>query len=206
MIPTIRFSRRTILALVLGAGALTLSMPPLRSLIELSMVWHMVVQMPMLLGAGWFLAGRPCGEAYAALPKTWDHFGLTSFMIAQAIFSYWMLPSALDRAVVLPLVDLLKLLSLFCGGALLQRAMARSPSAVQLFFVGFAVSMLFAAGSFMATADQRLCNAYSLESQWKAGVGLLALGIVSSALWLWSALTRSLTKNYSSAKHIAARR
>ena len=190
-------SPRTLLALAIGAGACALSAPPLRSLIEQSMVWHMVVQMPMLLAAGWLFADRPgsAGGAGGAgdgmLPRTWDHFGLTSFMIAQAIFSYWMLPSAIDRAVVLPSMDLLKLLSLFCGGLLLRRAMARSPSVLQLFVVGYAVSMLFAAGSFVATADQRLCNAYSLESQWKAGIGVVVLGAIISGVWLWGAIRKS---------------
>lgn len=195
MRPSGRFSHRTLLTLTLGAGACALSVPPLRSLIEQSMVWHMVVQMPMLLAAGWLFAGRPVVARDGPLPRTWDHFGLTSFMLAQAIFSYWMLPSAIDRAVVLPLVDLLKLLSLFCAGVLLQRAMARSPSALQLFVVGYAVSMLFAAGSFVASADQRLCNAYSLESQWKAGLGLVALGATIGAVWLWGAVRKSFAAN-----------
>ncbi len=195
MRPWVGFTPRTMLTLALGAGACALSVPPLRSLIEQSMVWHMVVQMPMLLAAGWLFAGRPGGAGDGPLPRTWDHFGLTSFMIAQAIFSYWMLPSAIDRAVVLPAVDLLKLLSLFCGGLLLQRAMARSPGALQLFVVGYAVSMLFAAGSFVATADQRLCNAYALESQWKAGIGLVALGATIAGVWLWGAVRKSFAAN-----------
>lgn len=195
MRPSGRFSHRTLLTLALGAGSCALSVPPLRSLIEQSMVWHMVVQMPMLLAAGWLFAGRPVVARDGPLPRSWDHFGLTSFMLAQAIFSYWMLPSAIDRAVVLPLVDLLKLLSLFCGGVLLQRAMARSPSALQLFVVGYAVSMLFAAGSFVASADQRLCNAYSLESQWKAGLGLVALGATIGVIWLWGAVRKSFAAN-----------
>lgn len=195
MRPGGRFSHRALLTLAVGAGACALSLPPLRSLIEQSMAWHMVVQMPMLLAAGWLFAGRPDGAGDGPLPRTWDHFGLTSFMIAQAIFSYWMLPSAIDRAVVLPQADLLKLLSLFCSGLLLRRAMARSPGASQLFVVGYAVSMLFATGSFVATADQRLCNAYSLESQWKAGIGLVALGAIIGAVWLWGAVRKSFAAN-----------
>jgi len=40
------------LTLLLTALALSLSLPPLRVLIEQSMVWHMLVQMPLLVAAG----------------------------------------------------------------------------------------------------------------------------------------------------------
>ena len=40
---------RAAAAVLLTLGALALSLPPLRPLIEQSMVWHMLVQMPLLV-------------------------------------------------------------------------------------------------------------------------------------------------------------
>ena len=182
---------RVMPAAALGLGACALSVPPLRSVIEQSMVWHMAVQMPLLVAAGWLLAGAWRHAPHRGAPNPWDHYGLTSFLLAQVIVSHWMLPSAIDRAVVLPAADLLKLLTLLAGGALLQRAFGRSPVALQLFFVGYAVSMLFAAGTYLATTDRRLCNAYALAGQWHAGLGLIGLGAAVGIAWGWRALSKA---------------
>ena len=197
------------LAATLGAA---LSIPPLRSLIEQSMTWHMVVQMPLLVLAG-ALAARAVvqrtsetitqtkgkankyGAAQLTLPKLagFNHFGLTGFMAAQGITAYWMLPSAIDRAVVNPGFDALKLLTLFISGALLHGAFRRAPVALQLFFMGYWVSMMCWLGIYLATTDLRLCNAYSQASQVSTGWGLLLLGLLAGAAWvgnLWRIRTK----------------
>ncbi len=174
----------TAASVLLGLSAVLLSVPPLRFLIEQSMVWHMVVQMPLLVAAGWlFGAGQVAGRHRPAALLGWDQFGLTSFLLAQALLTYWMLPSAIDRAVVLPMADAVKLLSLLASGVLLSRAMRLSPGALQLFFVGYAVSMLSAVGLVMATDNRRICNAYALESQWAAGWSLVGLAVGLGAVW-----------------------
>lgn len=168
--------------LLLGAAACVLSVPPGRALIEQSMLWHMAVQMPLLVASGWMLhwhVASPSGREPA-----WDRFGLTSFMLSQLILSYWMLPLAVDRAVVLPHVDLLKVVSLTAAGAWLRAATRRSPPTLQLFFVGTTVSMLLAVGTFLVTTDTRLCNAYAMVSQQSAGAALVALGLGVGLAWL----------------------
>ena len=184
-------------AAVTLAVAVALSLPPLRAVIEQSMAWHMVFQMPLLVLAGW-LASR------SKLPKfpmrargaicslaSFNQFGLTGFMAAQIIVAYWMLPSAIDRAVVLPAVDALKLLTLFTAGMLLADAFKRAPAVLQLFFMGYWVSMMAWLGIYFATTDLRLCNAYSLQSQINTGWGLLALGATLSVAWVVSVLKKS---------------
>ena len=187
--------RAVAVASTLAAAAL--SVPPLRSLIEQSMVWHMVVQMPLLMLAGWLCAGcwsrtenQSPNESPNSAPSAWNQFGLTGGLMILVVLAYWMLPSSIDRALVLPAADAFKLVSLWLCGALLQNSAVRAPLGVQLFFVGTVLPMLVWAGLYFASTDLRLCNAYSLDSQIAAGRSLaglavlLALGWAANAVWI----------------------
>ena len=177
-------------ALAVTVLAVALSVPPLRSLIEQSMVWHMVVQMPLLALGGWLLMSaaqhqqRSSLSAWPTRLGHWNRYGLTGFIAALMVFAYWMLPLTLDRAVVLPTADALKVSSLLAAGALLRHSFSHSPAVLQLFFMGSAVPMALWLGSYFATTDLRLCNAYSLPSQVNTGWGLAALAGALGALWL----------------------
>ena len=163
--------------------AVAFSVPPLRSVIEQSMAWHMVFQMPLLVLSGW-LSARALSACFSIRGwASFNQFGLTGFMAAQTIVAYWMLPSAIDRAVVLPSADALKLLTLFVTGMLLADAFKRAPGALQLFFMGYWVSMMAWLGMYFATTDLRLCNSYSLQSQRNTGWGLIVLGIALGTIW-----------------------
>ena len=117
-------------------------------------------------------------------------------MAAQVIVAYWMLPLAIDRAVVLPAADALKLLTLFASGMLLADAFKRAPGELQLFFMGYWLSMMAWLGVYFATTELRLCNAYSLQSQVNTGWGLLALGITLGAAWTVSVLSKKVTGSF----------
>ena len=197
---------RALPAVITATLALALSVPPLRSLIEQSMAWHMVVQMPLLVLAG-ALAARalpaifalPAWSAWFAGPAAqrladFNHFGLSSFMAAQGIVAYWMLPLAIDRAVVNPSFDVLKLLTLFISGLLLHSAFKRAPMALQLFFMGYWVAMMAWLGSYFASTDLRLCNAYSQASQVATGWSLLVLGLLLGLVWVANAWRTAISK------------
>ena len=178
------FTRSRTVALAVSLLAISLSVPPLRSLIEQSMFWHMVVQMPLLVLAGWLtMSARPQRSPFQFM-SAWNVYGLNGFFLTFLILAYWMLPSAIDRAVVLPEADGLKLLTLFTAGALSKHALDRSPSVLQLFFVALTVSMLIWLGFYFITTELRLCNAYSLASQVSTGWGLIGLGITTGGAWL----------------------
>ena len=182
----------TALALAALAAALALSLPPGRMLIEQSMVWHMLVQMPLLVLAGWWaMAAWAPGRAGARTPG-WriNRYGLTGFMLAQSILAYWMLPAKIDSAVVLPSVDAAKLASLWLAGAALREGFRQAPLAVQLFFVGYGLPMMVWLGLYLATTDLRVCNAYSLASQVRAGQGLVALSAALGVMWVAGLFSR----------------
>ena len=175
--PSARISHAAVL---LTLSALALSLPPLRMLIEQSMVWHMLVQMPLLV-----LAGACAAAAWTSVRELrWNRFGLTGFMLAQCIVAYWMIPATVDRAVVLPSADAVKLVTLWIAGAALNLGYRQAPPAVQLFFIGYGLPMMAWLGLYLASTDLRLCNAYSLQSQWRAGWGLVGLAAALGVAWV----------------------
>jgi hypothetical protein len=183
-------------AATLVAAALTtlagvgLSLPPLRVLIEQSMVWHMLVQMPLLVLAGWYVAAA-CAPVHGLL---WNRFGLSGFMLAQCIVAYWMIPALVDRAVVLPSVDAAKLATLWLAGLALRLGYVQAPRLVQLFFIGYGLPMMAWLGLYLSSTDLRLCNAYSLESQIRAGWGLVGLAATLGTGWLLGIVVEGATR------------
>ncbi len=178
------------LAAVLTLAALLLSLPPGRALIEQSMVWHMLVQMPLLVLAGFCASmawprvlGSGLRNGLGSGLSRFNRYGLTGFMLAQCITAYWMIPAMVDRAVVLPSADAFKLLGLWLSGVALRQSFLQAPLAVQLFFVGYGLPMMAWLGFYMANTNLRLCNAYSLESQLRAGQGLVLLAIALGLVW-----------------------
>ena len=178
-------------AVVATAAALALSLPPGRVLIEQSMVWHMLAQMPLLLLAGALAAAaaeqrRWSSRATDRLQRAarFNRYGLGTLMLAQCLLAYWMLPALIDRAVLLPGTDAAKLAGLWIAGAALRLGLRQAPAAVQLFFGGTALPMLVWLGLYMAAGETRLCNAYTLDSQILAGRGLVALALGVGTAWV----------------------
>ena len=175
--------RRWLSAVVVGGGA-ALSLPPLRPLIEQSMVWHMLVQMPLLVLGGWLVAGHQWAGQPPALLERFNRFGLTGFIVTTSIAGYWMIPSSIDRAVVMPGTDMAKIITLWLCGAALRHSIERAPPLVQVFFLGYTLPMMVWLGLYYVTTELRLCNAYSLESQVAGGIGLVVSGSAAGAVWL----------------------
>jgi len=184
-----RFHRQQLcIALAVSMVACALSVRPWRGLIEHSMVWHMAVQMPMLVAGGWLWIGAAISGPDSRRLDAWNRYGLTGFFASQVVFAYWMLPLAIDRAVVMPTADAVKVAILLACGAMLKHSFDRSPPVMQLFFVGYAVSTLVAAGVFLATTESRLCNAYLMDSQVAAGWSVAVLGVAIGVAWGLGAL------------------
>ncbi len=158
----------------------------MRALIEQSMVWHTLIQMPLLVGSGWLLATVLFPVRFERWLAQINAYGLTGFLLSQFIFVYWMLPVAVDRALVMPTYDVYKLTSLLLCGAALQQSFKNSPIVVQLFFMGYFLPMAITLGLFMTTTDSRLCNAYSLESQRHAGIGMIVLSMTLVMVWIYA--------------------
>jgi len=139
--------------------AVGLSVPPFRTIIEQSMFMQMVIQIPLLFIGGAWLNSFSFTKKISQNMASWNVFGLTGFMLAQTILIYWMLPISIDRAVVIPLVDVAKVLTMMIAGFLVGDALQKSPAALQLFFIGYFSAMMIWLGMYFIFTDLRLCNA-----------------------------------------------
>lgn len=150
--------------------AIAPSLPALRFLLASSMMFHMLIQLPMLIVAGYLLstAYQPKFFQYSL----YQYLSCWLWILLAGMF--WMLPISLDKALLNPYWDLFKILTLLVSGVLLRPALA-SPKILSLFFIGSTVMMLFFIGYFYQDSDLRLCNSYLLESQKTAGIGLIFL-------------------------------
>jgi len=170
--------------------AIGLSLPPFRVFIEQSMFIQMVIQMPLLFIGGAWLNTFSWPKLLANYFASWNVFGLTGFMLAQMVLIYWMLPISLDRAVVMPQVDVTKVLTMIVAGYLVGDALNKSPAALQLFFIGYFAAMMIWLGMYFIYTDIRLCNAYSLSSQYWTGYGLCILSLAVVSYWSFHVLKK----------------
>ena len=160
--------------------AIALSVPPFKQLIATSMAIHMLVQMPLLVLAGYLIM------AYFTQHQAESKQYPLAVSAAQWLWIYlstmfWMLPISLDKALIYPAWDAFKILSLLITGAILK-VVFQSHRLLALFFIGSIVMMLFFAGFNYQQSDIRLCNAYLIQSQQITGVGLI---IIASSLLLF---------------------
>ncbi len=170
-----------------------------RFALERSMPLHMLVQMPMLLGAGVACAFAlrhaysvqnvsnklQCGIARLAGYRFWkmDEYGIVSLTFFLLLSTYWMIPKALDDVLVSPAAETLKFAGFFTAGLLLPGTMARANRVVQLFYLGNFAWMMAIVGMLYQDTTVRLCNAYLLDDQVIAGRGLVVLSLLLPVIW-----------------------
>lgn len=171
--------RRRVLAL-LAATPLVWLVPALRYLIEASMVLHMLVQIPLLLLAGWAAAGWLPRGAAAWLARA-DPLGLLGATLATCVLAYWMVPVALDMAVLDRRFAGIKYLSLWLAGLAFAQGWPRLGAVLAAFVLGNMAWMMATAGLLYREAEARLCVSYLIDEQAMAGSGLVAWGLVALA-------------------------
>lgn len=151
-----------------------------RSWLETTMLRHMLVQLPLLIVCGALL--RPWLRLPASTAR-WNAQGLATLTAAAFITAYWMIPRALEQALVHPLAAGMKFASLLLLGALLPGALRRAHVVVQLFFVANICAMMAIAGMLYRELPQRLCNAYLLDDQGLTGSSLVGLALALGVAW-----------------------
>lgn len=157
--------------------------PHARDLLEGSMFLHMLVQIPALVLAGYWLSAEMPARFREAL-QTFNAQGVTGWALASLVLTFWMLPRALDMAVADPAVDVAKFAVLLLAGLAIRLSLAVSGTVVQLFFLGNWAWMTATVGLLYVETPARLCNAYLSGDQTVTGYGLVLEALIISAAWL----------------------
>ena len=165
---------------VLAVALPLLLVPPLRHLLEASMALHMLVEFPLLLAAGW--AAASLGPRPAGGDSRWDAEGLSSALLVMLTTAFWMLPVALDLALLSPWIALGKALNWLAAGAVLARALPRWRRELRLFVLFNLAWMMATAGLLYRESESRLCVNYLVDQQAWAGTGLLGLALLLGVL------------------------
>lgn len=173
-------------ALVLAAIVL------LQPWLEASMGRHMVLELPLLFACGWLFATalhRPHQLAgHGGALRVAAAASVPALLSALLISSFWMLPIALDNAVLSPRYNLMKFLSVLLAGFLAGLWWRRAGVILQGFFIVNWAWMSITAGMLYQTAPQQLCSVYLDEQQQSAGTGLVLLASLILGIWLLMAM------------------
>ena len=176
---TFNFSAKTktVLATLTLVAAITPSLPLTRVLIQSSMAFHMLFQIPMLILAGYVFKTQ--SKANYSLAES---FAQWLWIYLAGLF--WTFPISLDKALLYPIWDVFKIISLLITGAVLK-VVFKSHRVLALFFIGSTAMMLFFVGFYYQETDVRLCNAYLIESQQETGTGLIVAASLLLAFLFW---------------------
>lgn len=167
-----------------------------------SMALHMLVHIPLILVAGWFIGSGliarrrhlPLVPGLAKSPVSYNEQGIPGLLLALLITAWWMLPSALDGVLLSPYYDAWKFTSLLLTGVVLQSSVARANRVVLLFFLGNFCWMTAIVGLLYQEHVSRLCNFYLLSDQEQTGRGLVILAVALPLVWL--VLERDRVRQY----------
>ncbi|HXE19713.1 MAG TPA: hypothetical protein VN629_08960 [Castellaniella sp.] len=171
----------------------------LRHALTALMSLHMLVQIPLLVLAGLFAeqawhrfhAGAASAVGRFAAPSvrwSWNAHGLPGLLLVSLIGACWMIPKALDDALVDWRVAAFKYLGLPVCGWVLRASLRESNVVVKLFFLGNFCWMSAIVGIEYMSEPIRLCNAYLQDDQDWSGRGLIALAIILPSCWLLAEL------------------
>jgi len=179
---------RTGLYVALALLPLVLLWPALRHAVESHMSLHMLGEFPALFVAGWS-ASRLCrlhagGRRWLHTFRALDWQGWTGATLTTGVALVWMLPSALDDALLSGAVAAAKVTSWWLAGWLLAGSWRRLQPEVLVFFVGNLAWMTATAGMLYIDAPARLCVSYLQDDQRHAGIGLVLLACGLGALAL----------------------
>jgi hypothetical protein len=170
----------------LGPGLALAGLALLQPWLEQTMVTHMAVEIPLIFAIGWYAGSRTKGRATAWLAMV-NGNGLTGLTLATAVSAFWMLPIALDAAVLSPTIGWAKVASVLLAGWLTRLSIVQARTAVQAFFVLNWVWMTGAAGAVYQQVPERLCSTYLLGDQSRAGVGLVVIAVAVAMAWVATA-------------------
>ncbi|WP_407280993.1 hypothetical protein U5817_12650 [Aromatoleum evansii] len=153
------------------------------------MARHMLLQFPLLVLAGVALASSLPPRARTSIAAFNAH-GLAGLLLCLLVSGFWMIPRALDQALLSPHMELAKFATLLAAGGALQLSWRLAGTIIQTFFIGNWAWMTAVAGLLYQDVSARLCNAYLLDEQVFAGRGLVVLAVVVPSVLIGGLMLR----------------
>lgn len=164
---------------------LALATPPVRHALEATMTLHMLVQIPLLALAGWWLAGCLMDRVTDAL-AAWNRSGISGLLLASLAWIFWMLPRTLDAALEVPWVEVAKFVGMpLLIGMPLALSWPRAGFVVRGVFLLEVIAMAFRVGWLYMASPTRLCSNYLLDDQQLLGKIMLAVGVAIGLSLVW---------------------
>ncbi|WP_233582706.1 DUF1404 family protein [Candidimonas sp. SYP-B2681] len=171
-------------------GVLLAAAALLQPWLEASMARHMGLEFPLLFIIGWLTAST-AGRRFARLIEPWNAKGLTALVFTALVTAFWMVPAALDLAVLHAGVGVLKVLNWLVAGMLMGASWRQAGVVIQAFFIFNWCWMTVAVGLIYQQAPQQLCSVYLVDDQWNAGAFMVFWAIAVFLLWLPGAIKSS---------------
>jgi hypothetical protein len=189
---TQRLRHRSAVTGLIALAPLLFFIEPIRYLVESRMAAHMLLQFPLLVASGWMLASVcPAHSRWLRGFDAIDAHGLLGIGFASCVLAFWMIPTALDLALLSEPMRWAKYASLWLTGLALRRSRERLSNELTVFLVGMLVWMMATVGLVYQTLPQRLCVSYLIDEQRWTGVGLVAAALLLGAVALWHLVAAS---------------
>ncbi len=171
-------------------GLLLAAVAMLQPWLEASMARHMGLEFPLLFGIGWLTAWA-AGSRLVRFIEPWNAKGLTALAVTALVTAFWMLPAALDLAVLNKGVALAKVISWIVAGMLMGVSWRSAGVVIQAFFLFNWCWMTVAVGLIYQQAPQQLCSVYLVDDQWNAGASMIFWAVAVFVLWVPGAIKSS---------------
>jgi hypothetical protein len=160
-----------------------LAIPDLRAALEARLVSHMLLQIPLLVVAG-YLVGLQLRCSATRIMTIWNRHGATGLAILLPAATFWMLPRWIDAALDSGVVELGKFLSLpwLVGLPLAMSVQQFGPMTMGVLKTNL-ISMALVLGWLYLVSPLRLCNSYLIDEQPLVGQLWILIGIALSIYW-----------------------
>jgi hypothetical protein len=164
-------------------GSLLAALALFQPWLEHSMPRHMGIELPLLFIAGW-AAAHVAGPRLVRSIASWNMAGIPGLLYSMLALSFWMVPAALDYAVLHGAFGVLKVASLVLAGLLTGVSWKAAGLIIQSFFALNWFWMTFGVGLLYREMPQQLCSVYLVDEQADAGLAMMGWAVLGLALWI----------------------
>lgn len=162
-----------------------LAVTPVRELLASTMTLQMLVQLPLLTVAGWMCAQCTPDGLDRRLSR-WNRHGISGLLLASLTSMVWMLPRAMDAALVDHQVTVAKFLSVpLLVGAPIALSWPRAGFVVRGVVLAEVIATAIRLGWLYRISPVRLCSNYLIDDQQRLGKTLLVVGFAILLVLIW---------------------